>query len=68
MTMSFGTINCIARFDSLGVQAYDYPTIEHFLDNHENDHDLDGMTEAILPYNDGGVAARSHLTVEGKIL
>ncbi|KAM0035128.1 hypothetical protein Hdeb2414_s0015g00442761 [Helianthus debilis subsp. tardiflorus] len=68
MTMSFETINCIARFDSLGVQAYDYPTIKQFLDNHANTHDPDGMTEAILPYNDGGVAARSHLTVEGKIL
>ncbi|KAM0057805.1 hypothetical protein Hdeb2414_s0005g00162741 [Helianthus debilis subsp. tardiflorus] len=68
MTMSFETINCIAQFDSLGVQAYDYPTIEHFLDNHANDHDPDGMTEVILPYNDGGVAARSHLMVEGKIL
>ncbi|MFS7935412.1 hypothetical protein Hanom_Chr05g00403141 [Helianthus anomalus] len=26
------------------------------------------MTASILPYNDGGVAARSHLTVKGKIL
>ncbi|KAJ0514133.1 hypothetical protein HanHA300_Chr10g0365921 [Helianthus annuus] len=68
MTMSFETLNCIARFDLLGVQEYDYPTIKHFLDNHANDHDPDGMTEAILPYNEGGVAARSHLTVEGKIL
>ncbi|KAM0012928.1 hypothetical protein Hdeb2414_s0046g00746481 [Helianthus debilis subsp. tardiflorus] len=68
MTMSFETINCIARFDSLGVQAYDYPAIEHFLDNHANNHDQEGMTAFILPYNDGGVAARSHLTVERKIL
>ncbi|KAM0028658.1 hypothetical protein Hdeb2414_s0018g00516551 [Helianthus debilis subsp. tardiflorus] len=68
MTMSFETINCITRFDSLGVQAYDYPTIEHFLDNHANSHDPDSMIEAILPYNDGGMATRSHLTVEGKIL
>ncbi|MFS8008540.1 hypothetical protein Hanom_Chr14g01274001 [Helianthus anomalus] len=68
MTMSFETINCIARFDSLGVQAYNYPAIEHFLDNHANNHEPDGMTEAILPYNDGGVVARSHLTIEGKIL
>ncbi|MFS7920263.1 hypothetical protein Hanom_Chr03g00222431 [Helianthus anomalus] len=68
MKMSFKTITCIARFDSLGVQAYNYPTIEHFLDNHANIHDPDGMTEAILPYIDEGMAARSHLTVEGKIL
>ncbi|MFS7975994.1 hypothetical protein Hanom_Chr10g00887291 [Helianthus anomalus] len=67
MAMSFEMINCIARFDSLGVKAYDYPSVEHFLDNHANNHDPDGMTAAILPYNDGGVAARSHLTVEGKI-
>ncbi|MFS7999856.1 hypothetical protein Hanom_Chr12g01171531 [Helianthus anomalus] len=67
MTMSFETINCIARFDSLGVQAYDYPTIEHFFDNKANDYDPDGMTEAVFPYNDRGVAAKSHLTIEGKI-
>ncbi|KAJ0707790.1 hypothetical protein HanRHA438_Chr09g0403961 [Helianthus annuus] len=67
MTMSFETINCIARY-SLGVQAYDYPNIEHFLDNLANSHDPDKMTEAILPYNDGRAAARSQMTVEGKIL
>ncbi|KAJ0745792.1 hypothetical protein HanOQP8_Chr05g0170251 [Helianthus annuus] len=68
MTMSFETINCIARFDSLGVQAYHYPRMEHFFDNKENNHDPEGMIESVLPYNDGGVAAQSHLTVEGKIL
>ncbi|KAM0026569.1 hypothetical protein Hdeb2414_s0020g00559631 [Helianthus debilis subsp. tardiflorus] len=68
MKLSFETINCIARFDSLGMQVYDYPAVEHFLDNHANSHDPNGMTEAVLLYNDGGVAARSHLMVEGKIL
>ncbi|KAJ0715358.1 hypothetical protein HanPI659440_Chr13g0500191 [Helianthus annuus] len=68
MTMSFETINCIARFDSLGVQGYDYPAMEHFLDNHANSYDPDGMTVAILPYNGGGTAARSHMSVEGRIL
>ncbi|KAJ0761300.1 hypothetical protein HanOQP8_Chr04g0148241 [Helianthus annuus] len=68
MTMSFETINCIARFDSLGVQAYAYPAIEHFLDNHANSFDPDKMIEAILPYNDGGAAARNQITVEGRIL
>ncbi|MFS7980420.1 hypothetical protein Hanom_Chr10g00939261 [Helianthus anomalus] len=49
-------------------EAYDYPAVEHFLDNHAKNHDLEGMTASILPYNDGGVAARRHLMVEGKIL
>ncbi|KAJ0495278.1 hypothetical protein HanIR_Chr12g0607091 [Helianthus annuus] len=68
MTMSFETINCKTRFDSLGVQAYDYPTIEQFLDNHMNGDDPEQMTVAILPYNDGGAALRTQITVEGRIL
>ncbi|MFS7988027.1 hypothetical protein Hanom_Chr11g01029721 [Helianthus anomalus] len=59
MTMSCETINCITRFDSLGAQAYDYPTIEKFLDNNMNGDDLEQMIAAILPYNDGGVALRT---------
>ncbi|KAJ0480466.1 hypothetical protein HanIR_Chr13g0632001 [Helianthus annuus] len=68
MTMSFETINCIVRFDSLEVQVYDYPTIEQFLDNHANGDDPEQMTAAILPYNDGGAAQRTQMTVEGRIL
>ncbi|MFS7956518.1 hypothetical protein Hanom_Chr07g00655531 [Helianthus anomalus] len=67
-TMSFETINSIARFDSLGVQAYDYPTTEQFFDIKANDHDPEGMVESVLPYNERGVAAKSHLTIEGKII
>ncbi|MFS7985053.1 hypothetical protein Hanom_Chr11g00993841 [Helianthus anomalus] len=65
MTKSFEIINCITRFDSLGVQAYDYPMMEHFFDNKANHHDPEGMIESVLPYNDGEVAAESHLT--GKV-
>ena len=68
MTMSFETINFIARFDSLGLQAYDYPTIEQFLDNHMNDDDPEQMTAVILPYNDGGTAQRTQMAIEGRIL
>ncbi|KAF5813495.1 hypothetical protein HanXRQr2_Chr03g0099131 [Helianthus annuus] len=68
MIMSFETINCIALFDSIGVQAYGYLTMEHFFNNKANDYDPDGMTEAVLPYNNVGVAAKSYLMVEGKIL
>ncbi|KAJ0745261.1 hypothetical protein HanPI659440_Chr10g0396821 [Helianthus annuus] len=68
MTMSFETMNCIARFDSLGVQAYDYPTIEQFLDNHMKNDDPAQMIAAILPYSDRGEAKRSQMAIEGKIL
>ncbi|KAJ0715131.1 hypothetical protein HanPI659440_Chr13g0497551 [Helianthus annuus] len=33
-----------------------------------NDHDPEGIVESVLPYNDGGVVAKSHFTVEGKII
>ncbi|MFS7994704.1 hypothetical protein Hanom_Chr12g01109181 [Helianthus anomalus] len=68
MKMSFETINCIARFDSLGVKAYDYPTMQQFPDNHMNEGDPDQMTAVILPYSDGGEAKRVQMTLEGKIL
>ncbi|MFS7996800.1 hypothetical protein Hanom_Chr12g01134061 [Helianthus anomalus] len=42
--------------------------MEHFFDNKANDHDQEGMIESVFPYNDGGVAAKSHLMVEGKTI
>ncbi|KAJ0521366.1 hypothetical protein HanPI659440_Chr10g0368531 [Helianthus annuus] len=68
MIMSFETMNCIARFDSLGVQAYDYPSIERFLDNHMNSDDPEQMIAVVLPYHNGGEAKRNQMTIEGKIL
>ncbi|KAJ0804284.1 hypothetical protein HanPI659440_Chr02g0036271 [Helianthus annuus] len=68
MTMSFETMNCIARFDSLGVQAYDYPSIEHFLDNHLNNNDAEQLLDIILPFNKGGELKRKQMSLEGKIL
>ncbi|KAF5798147.1 hypothetical protein HanXRQr2_Chr07g0289381 [Helianthus annuus] len=59
MIMSFETMNCIARFDSLGVQAYDYPRMDHFFDNKTNEDDHVGIIESVLPYTDGGVAMKS---------
>ncbi|KAJ0480034.1 hypothetical protein HanOQP8_Chr13g0473011 [Helianthus annuus] len=68
MVMSFETMNCIARFDSLGIDAYDYPSINRFFDNKMNTDDPEGMTRSVLPFSDGGVPLKSHLSVEGKIL
>ncbi|XP_035845639.1 uncharacterized protein LOC110933891 [Helianthus annuus] len=68
MTMSFETMNRIARFDSLGAQAYDYPTIEQFLDNHMNPNDVDQLTDVILPTHQGGEMKRKQMSLEGKIL
>ncbi|KAJ0469997.1 hypothetical protein HanIR_Chr14g0713941 [Helianthus annuus] len=68
MTMSFETMNRIAGFDSLGVQAYDYPSIENFLDNHLNTNDIDQLIDVILPTHPGGDMKRKHMSLEGKIL
>ncbi|MFS8022465.1 hypothetical protein Hanom_Chr16g01439761 [Helianthus anomalus] len=68
MTMSFETMNCITRFDSIGVQAYDDPTMDRFFDNKANEEDPEGIIESVLVYSDGGAAMKSQLIVEGKIL
>ncbi|XP_035837089.1 uncharacterized protein LOC118485000 [Helianthus annuus] len=68
MTMSFETMNRIAGFDSLGVQAYDYPSIENFLDNHLNINDTEQLIDIILPTHPGGDMKRKHMSLEGKIL
>ncbi|XP_035832905.1 golgin subfamily A member 6-like protein 22 [Helianthus annuus] len=68
MTMSFETMNRIARFDSLGVQAYDYPSIEQFLDNHLNNNDFEQLLDIILPTHQGGEMKRKQMSREGKIL
>ncbi|MFS8002089.1 hypothetical protein Hanom_Chr13g01198011 [Helianthus anomalus] len=41
MIMSFEHMNAIAWFDSLGVEAYDYYELDHFLDNKTNSVDPD---------------------------
>ncbi|KAF5791542.1 hypothetical protein HanRHA438_Chr09g0407801 [Helianthus annuus] len=43
MVMSFETMNCIARFDSLRDDEYTYYTIDQFLDNKMNAADPDGI-------------------------
>ncbi|KAJ0684903.1 hypothetical protein HanRHA438_Chr11g0495881 [Helianthus annuus] len=68
MVMSFEIMNCIARCDSLGIDAYDYYSIDRFFDNKMNTDDPEGMTWSVLPFSDGGAALRSHLSMEGKIL
>ncbi|KAJ0616231.1 hypothetical protein HanOQP8_Chr02g0076711 [Helianthus annuus] len=65
---SFETMNYIAYFDSLGINAYDYYSTDKFLDNKMNTDDPEGMTRSVFPLSDGRVALRSHLSVEGKIL
>ncbi|KAJ0519557.1 hypothetical protein HanHA89_Chr11g0449991 [Helianthus annuus] len=68
MTMSFETMNRIARFDSLGVQAYDYPSIENFFDNHLNINDMEQLIDVVLPTHPGGDMKKKHMSLEGKIL
>ncbi|KAF5766728.1 hypothetical protein HanRHA438_Chr15g0731181 [Helianthus annuus] len=53
MIMSIEYMNAIARFDSLGVEPYDYYDYDHFLDNRTNSADPDQMLAAILPGSGG---------------
>ncbi|MFS7993254.1 hypothetical protein Hanom_Chr12g01091951 [Helianthus anomalus] len=68
MTMSFETMNRIAGFDSLGVQAYDYPSLENFFDNHLNLNDTEQLIDVVLPTHPGGEMKKKHMSLEGKIL
>ncbi|MFS8034584.1 hypothetical protein Hanom_Chr17g01582881 [Helianthus anomalus] len=68
MVMSFEHMNAISRFNSLGVDAYDYYDIGHFLDNKMNTTDLDGMLAVVLPASGGMSESRNDLSLEGKIL
>ncbi|MFS7986732.1 hypothetical protein Hanom_Chr11g01013741 [Helianthus anomalus] len=68
MIMSFENMNAIARFDSLGVEAYDYYKLDRFLDNKTNTADPDQMLVAVLPGSGGLGESRNDLSLEGIIL
>ncbi|KAJ0599389.1 hypothetical protein HanRHA438_Chr03g0106651 [Helianthus annuus] len=68
MVMSFEHMNAIARFDSLGVDAYDYYEYDQFLDNKRNDADPVTLLEDTLPGSGGSGNARADLSLMGKIL
>ncbi|KAJ0612153.1 hypothetical protein HanHA300_Chr01g0023901 [Helianthus annuus] len=68
MIMTFEHMNAIARFDSLGVEAYDYYELDHFLDNKTNTTDPDQMLAAVLPGSGGMGESRNDLSLEGRIL
>ncbi|MFS8034396.1 hypothetical protein Hanom_Chr17g01580691 [Helianthus anomalus] len=53
MIMSFEHVNAISRFDSLGVEVYDYYDYDRFLDNKTNTADPDQMLEVVLPGSGG---------------
>ncbi|KAJ0727215.1 hypothetical protein HanPI659440_Chr12g0479241 [Helianthus annuus] len=67
MIMSFETMNCIARFDSLGADEYSYYNMDQFFDNKMHTADPEGMVGSVIPYSSGEAALRSDLSVEGKI-
>ncbi|KAM0036752.1 hypothetical protein Hdeb2414_s0014g00430111 [Helianthus debilis subsp. tardiflorus] len=68
MIMSFEHMNAIARFDSLGVEAYDYYDYDHFLDNKTNTAYPDQMLASIFPGSGGAGKSRNDLSLEGRIL
>ncbi|KAJ0744394.1 hypothetical protein HanPI659440_Chr10g0387111 [Helianthus annuus] len=68
MIMSFEHMNAIARFDSLGVEAYDYYELDNFLDNKTNTAYPDQMLAAVLPGSGGMGESRNDLYLEGRIL
>ncbi|KAJ0716586.1 hypothetical protein HanPI659440_Chr13g0514341 [Helianthus annuus] len=68
MIMSFEHMNAIARFDSLGVVAYDYYDYDRFLDNKTNTADSDQMLASVLLGSGGTGESRNDLSLEGRIL
>ncbi|KAJ0810223.1 hypothetical protein HanPI659440_Chr01g0024231 [Helianthus annuus] len=68
MIMTFEHMNAIAWFDSLGVEAYDYYELDHFLDNKTNTADPDQMLAAVLPGSGDMGESRNDLSLEGRIL
>ncbi|KAF5765577.1 hypothetical protein HanXRQr2_Chr15g0705361 [Helianthus annuus] len=68
MIMSFVHMNAIARFDSLGVEAYDCYDYDRFLDNKTNTADPDQMLVSVLPGSGGAGESRNDLSLEGRIL
>ncbi|KAJ0887249.1 hypothetical protein HanRHA438_Chr09g0388631 [Helianthus annuus] len=68
MVMSFEHMNAIARFDSLGVDAYDYYGYDQFLDNKRNDADPVTLLEDTLPGSGGLGNARADMSLMGRIL
>ncbi|MFS8003012.1 hypothetical protein Hanom_Chr13g01208871 [Helianthus anomalus] len=68
MIMSFEHMNAIARFDSLGVEAYDYYDYDRFLDNTTNTVDPDQMLAYVLLGSGGAGESRNDFSLEGRIL
>ncbi|KAJ0453466.1 hypothetical protein HanIR_Chr15g0729661 [Helianthus annuus] len=68
MIMSFEHMNAIEKFDSLGVEAYDYYDYDQFLDNKRNTVVPAQMLASILPGSGGAGESRKDLSLEGKIL
>ncbi|KAM0067866.1 hypothetical protein Hdeb2414_s0002g00066321 [Helianthus debilis subsp. tardiflorus] len=68
MIMSFEHMNAIARFDSLGIEAYDYYGYDQFLDNKRNEADPPQMLAYVLPGSGGVGDSRNDLSLMGKIL
>ncbi|KAM0006105.1 hypothetical protein Hdeb2414_s0184g00826451 [Helianthus debilis subsp. tardiflorus] len=68
MIISFEHMNAIARFDSLGVEAYDYYDYDHFLDNKTNSVDPDQILASVLPGSGGAGESRNDLSLEGRNL
>ncbi|MFS7917259.1 hypothetical protein Hanom_Chr03g00186951 [Helianthus anomalus] len=68
MIMYFEHVNAITRFDSLGVQAYDYYDFDRFMDNQTNIADPDQMLASLLPGSGGARESRNDLSLEGRFL
>ncbi|MFS8002806.1 hypothetical protein Hanom_Chr13g01206441 [Helianthus anomalus] len=68
MIMSFQHMNAIDRFDSLGVEAYDYYELDQLLDKKTNAADPDQMLAAVLPGSGDMGESRNDLSLEGRIL
>ncbi|KAM0046409.1 hypothetical protein Hdeb2414_s0009g00315891 [Helianthus debilis subsp. tardiflorus] len=68
LIMSFEHMNAIARFDSLGVEAYNYYDYDRFLDNKTNTADPDQMLASVLLGPGGAGESRNDLSLEGRIL
>ncbi|KAJ0724684.1 hypothetical protein HanPI659440_Chr12g0450311 [Helianthus annuus] len=63
MIMSFEHMNVIARFDSLGVEAYDYYDYDRLLDNKTNIANPDQMLADVLPGSRGTGESRNYFSL-----
>ncbi|KAJ0881144.1 hypothetical protein HanRHA438_Chr10g0471141 [Helianthus annuus] len=63
MILSFEHMNAIARFDSLGVEAYDYYDYDQFLDNKRNTANPAQMLASVLPGSGGASISLENVLV-----